>query len=209
MFSLQVIFGKGDRFFELLEASAEAAVASAKALLQLVSESGKSPMSQEFAVARNRERALAEQISKELVDTFVTALEREDIEALNAALYKIPKTVQKFAERYSALSSKLKDVDFAARAAMLERAAQTVAMMVRELRGGMKLDQTKAHFDRLQTIENDADRLINDSYKDLFSGQHEALQVLLLKDMSELMEKAIDRCSEAGKVVYQIVLKNA
>ena len=31
--------------------------------------------------------------------TFVTDLEREDIEALASALYKIPKTVEKIAER--------------------------------------------------------------------------------------------------------------
>ena len=31
--------------------------------------------------------------------TFVTALEREDIEALSNALYKIPKTVDKFTTR--------------------------------------------------------------------------------------------------------------
>ena len=33
------------------------------------------------------------------MQTFITALEREDIEALSNALYKIPKTVEKFCER--------------------------------------------------------------------------------------------------------------
>jgi hypothetical protein len=37
MFSLQTIFGKGDKFYGLLEASAESACSSAKALIELLS----------------------------------------------------------------------------------------------------------------------------------------------------------------------------
>ena len=40
---------------------------------------------------------MAAESSQELVNTFVTALEREDLEALSNALYKIPKVVEKFA----------------------------------------------------------------------------------------------------------------
>jgi hypothetical protein len=54
----------------------------------------------------------------------VTALDREDIEALGNALYKIPKTIQRFAERYALTADKLGDVDFASRAAMLRSAAR-------------------------------------------------------------------------------------
>ena len=42
MFSLQTIFGKGDRFFSLLEQSAEAAHESTKALTALLGHQGKS-----------------------------------------------------------------------------------------------------------------------------------------------------------------------
>jgi hypothetical protein len=34
------------------------------------------------------------------------------------------------------------------------------------------------------------------------------MQVLLVKDFFELLEKAIDRCRESGTVVYRVVLKN-
>jgi len=54
------------------------------------------------------EKSCFAQISQALVDTFVTAIEREDIEALAGALYKIPKTVEKFAERYILFSDRLR-----------------------------------------------------------------------------------------------------
>jgi uncharacterized protein Yka (UPF0111/DUF47 family) len=46
-------------------------------------------------------------------------------------------------------------------------------------------------------------------YKDLFSGTHDAIQVIVLKDLYELLEKVIDRCRDAGNVISHIVLKNS
>ena len=46
-------------------------------------------------------------------------------------------------------------------------------------------------------------------YRDIYSGRLDNLQMFLLKEFFEILEKAIDRCREAGVVVYQIVLKNS
>ena len=135
MFSLQTIFGKGDKFYGLLEASADAARQSTRALIALLNAPVSTRSLDEFRVARRREKELVAQISQALVDTFVTALEREDIEALAGALYKIPKTVEKFAERYVLFSDRLVDVDFASRAAMLEKAADVIVQMTRSCAG--------------------------------------------------------------------------
>jgi uncharacterized protein Yka (UPF0111/DUF47 family) len=81
--------------------------------------------------------------------------------------------------------------------------------MVGLLRKGLNLESMKALNDRLQAIENEADRLMIELYRDLYGGRHEALRILLLKDLFELLEKAIDRCRDAGNAVYQIVLKNS
>lgn len=44
--------------------------------------------------------------------------------------------------------------------------------------------------------------------RDLYSGRRDPLQVIIVKDLYELMEKIIDRCRDAGNVVLQIALKN-
>ncbi|HQW81333.1 MAG: DUF47 family protein [Rhodanobacteraceae bacterium] len=209
MFSLQTIFGKGDRFFSLLEQSAEAAHESTKALTALLGHQGKSGSLAEFTRTRNREKELAAQISHELINTFVTAIEREDIEALSAALYKIPKAVEKFAERYALTTDRVGQVDFAPRAAMLEKAAGVVVRMVRELRRGMAIETYKAMYDELQAIESEADRLILDLYRELYKDEADPVRYLIRKDLFEIIEKAIDRCRDAGNVVYHIVLKNS
>ena len=209
MFSLQTIFGKGDKFYGLLEASADAARDSAAALVKMLATRQQAVSLDEFMLARKREKDLTAQISRELVNTFVTALDREDIEALSAALNKITKAISKFAERYALAADRLGDIDFGTRAALLEKAAEVIRQMVAQLRKGMNLEAMSALNDRLQAIENEADRLLLELYRDLYSGRHEPIRILLLKDLFELLEKAIDRCRDAGNVVYQIVLKNS
>jgi hypothetical protein len=127
MFSLQTIFGKGDKFYGLLEASATAAHQATAALVRMLDARQAAPALHEFMLARKLEKELTAQISQELVNTFVTALEREDIEALAAALNKITKSISKFAERYALAADRLGDVDFTTRAEMLEKAGAHVA----------------------------------------------------------------------------------
>jgi uncharacterized protein len=209
MFSLQTIFGKGDKFYDLLETSVQSASLSATALTEHLRTPAKQRSLETFKPLRSRQKELFTKISEELVNTFVTVLEREDIEALNGALYKIPKTIEKFAERYNLALNRIGDVDFTSRAEMLEQACKVLEQMVGELRKGMDLDAVKQLNDQLQTIEAEADREILELYRDVYNHETDPIHYLVKTDLFEILEKAIDRCRNAGSVVYHIVLKNS
>ena len=208
MFSLQTIFGQGKQFYALLDEAADAAHASTRALHAMLREPGREPSLDAFKLARQREREASNKISQALVDTFITPIEREDIEALASALYKIPKQVERFADRYALARHRLDGIDFAPRAAMLEKAAAVVVEMVKELRH-LRLEPMKQLNDKLRVIETEADRLILELHRDIYSGRLDAGEMFLLKEFFEILEKAIDRCREAGVVAYEIVLKNS
>ena len=210
MFSLQTIFGSGKLFYTLLDDAALAAHDSTKAPDEILSPTARATGLEAIKLARQRqrERSAADKISHELVNSFITPIEREDIEALGSALYKIPKQVEKFADRYALAIRHLEGIDFAPRAAMLEQAAAVVVKMVHQVRE-MKLEPMKALNDQLRAIENEADRLMLELYRDIYSGRLDNLQMFLLKEFFEILEKAIDRCREAGVVSYEIVLKNS
>ncbi|MCX7082917.1 MAG: pit accessory protein [Methylococcales bacterium] len=209
MFSLQTIFGKGDKFYGLLEASADSVHLSAKALVESLNIPATEQSLELLKLARRREKNLFVQISEELVNTFVTVLDREDIEALNSALYKIPKIVEKFAERYALALARMGDVDFTSRAVMLEQACEVLKQMVGLLRKGMDLDQINRLNDQLHTIEAEADRQILELYRDVYVNETDPIRYLVKMDLFEILEKAIDRCRDAGNVVYHIALKNS
>ena len=208
MFSLQTIFGSGQQFYTLLDEAADAAHESTKALHEMLRDPGRNPAMDASKLARQRERTASDKISQALVDSFITPIEREDIEALASALYKIPKQVERFADRYALAQHRLDGIDFAPRAAMLEQAAGVVVEMVKELHK-LRLEPMKALNDRLRVLEAEADRLILELHRDIYSGRLDASEMFLLKEFFEILEKAIDRCREAGVVAYEIALKNS
>src|SRR3954466_5381108 len=102
MISIRKFLGHDQKFFDLLEASAEQADASVHHLVALLGkiEHYDSPQSlEQFVHSRRKDKQITQELTEQLCKTFVTPLEREDIQALAAALYKIPKTVEKIAER--------------------------------------------------------------------------------------------------------------
>jgi len=209
MFSLQKLLSKDDKFFDLLEASAGEARNSVVALNRLLSAPGKIPSLQDFHNSKEADKKITEQINVALVDSFVTELDREDIEMLSAVLYKIPKTVEKFAERFIISAAWAKDTDFSLHTKMLETATNEVVDMVKHLRDGGQVEEVKIKNAVLQKVEGDADKLILDILKDLYSGRHEPTKVLAMKDLYELLEKVIDRCRDAGNVITHIILKHS
>lgn len=209
MFSLQKLFGKEDKFFKLLEASAEAARASVAALVQLSQTLDQPQAFDEFAYTRKKDKEITNQISNAVYTTFITTLEREDIEELSSALYKIPKMVDKFTTRVWVAPQYVRGVDFTTQIRLLQQATDVVLELVRSLRHGMDLDKVKNLNDQLQALESQADSHMMSLYRELFSGQREALQVIALKDLYELLEKGIDRCRDAGNVIAHIALKHS
>jgi uncharacterized protein len=209
MFSLQQFFGKGDKFFGLLEASAEEVHSSVDSLLKMLQQPGKTESMDSMILSRRKDKKITEQISEALVKSFVTGLEREDIEALSNALYKIPKTVEKFAERFHLASNLVEVSNFSKQIDLVTKATDTIVGMVKQLRKTPPLEQVKELNDRLQLIEGDADKLMVELLRELYSGKHEPLKALALKDLYELLEKIIDRCRDAGNIVYHIILKNS
>ncbi|MCB1275491.1 DUF47 family protein [Prosthecobacter sp.] len=210
MISFQKLFGKTDVFFDLLEASSSQARQSVQALSQLLSQPvGSSPGLEAFSATRREDKKITQQIDEALCRTFVTELEREDIEALANALYKIPKTVEKIAERVAICPQRLEKIDFSRHIKLMDTAAEVVVTMIVELRKKLHLERVKSLNEKIQQVEGEADKLILDCLRELYSNEKDGVQVVILKDLYDLMEKVVDRCRDAGNVVASIVLKNS
>ncbi len=207
MFSLQKIFGKDEQFLDLLEVSAEESRASVQALQHILKPGAKLGLD-EFVASRRKGKKVTNEIAELLCKTSVTGLEREDIESIANSLYRIPKTAEKFAERYVIFADRLTAVKWDTHLSLMEKAAQTVLLMVRELRTKSHLEKIKGQNDELHKIEGDADDLMLASLKDLCSGTPDPITVIIMKDLYELLEQVVDRCRDTGNVISNIILKN-
>jgi uncharacterized protein len=209
MFSLQRLLGREDKFFGLLEASAEEARRSIQTLMTFLKNTDEIRTLDQFIVSRRAEKRIAAEISEALCTTFVTAFEREDIEALSVALYKIPKTAEKIGERILLAPHLLKGVDLTRQVVLLDKATEIVKKMIQDLRSGVHLDRIKVLNDQLHAIEGEADKLMNQLLRELYSTQQDPIKVIFVRDLFELLEKVADRARDAGNVINHIVLKNS
>src|SRR3954451_1737205 len=130
----------------------------------------------EFALARDKDKRITEQISEELVNTFITGLEREDIETLSYSMYRICKVIEKFAEHFNLAPQRLAVVDFTRQIELMQRATETLSQMVRLLRKMPPLETIKAMNDRLQGIEGEADDVMLELLREVYGGKYDPLQ---------------------------------
>ena len=210
MISLQRIFGHDEKFYDLLESSAEESQHSAELLASFV-RNLKGVMSEQslndLQQSRRKHKRLNQQITELLCKNFITPLEREDIQALSSALYKIAKNVEKIAERLLICPLNIEKDKFAGQVASLGQATSIVSVMVHSLRKGAHGESIQDSHERLQSIEGDADKHMNELLRELYNGGVDARELVLLKDIYDLLEKVFDRCRDAGNVVFQIALK--
>lgn len=208
---LNQLLGRDDTFFRLLEASSNQAKLTTGQLAQLLPRlaGDSSAARNEIATTRQKHKVISREITEALCRVFMTPIEPEDIEALNSALYKISKNVEKIAERLSISPVGVQMDTVGRQLELLGQAGGVVSKMVGELRDKAHGEDIKGDYERLQAIEAEADRIMNELLSNLYKDVTDARVVVFWKDIYELLEKAIDRCRDAGYVVFHVALKNA
>jgi hypothetical protein len=209
MISLKKLLGKEEKFYDLLEASADEAKVSTALLAKILTADGSTPASSihDIIQTRRKDKRITQQITEELCKTFVTPFEREDIEALSIALYRIPKTVEKIVERLTICPASVPRQSMQRQIVLLEEAVESVLFMVKQLRQGTQIERIQDAHNRLQFAEGEADKIMLALVKDLYNGPYDAKEVVILMELYDLVETAIDRARDAGQVVFQIMLK--
>jgi uncharacterized protein Yka (UPF0111/DUF47 family) len=209
---LTKLSGKSDLFFDLLEEGAQEAKASVdlfeKFLKQM--DDGKQPAGlDDFIQARRKEKRIRHLMTEALSRSFITPLDREDIEALSVALYRIPKQIEKIVERLAIYPGRVPHEMFSRQAQLMSQAAEALAFMVKQLRKGVALDSIREANDRLQFAEGEADKVMLEQLRGLYSGPCDAKELVILQKLFEMVEQAVDRCRNAGNIVVQVALKHS
>jgi uncharacterized protein len=103
----------------------------------------------------------------------------------------------------------MEGVDFSKQTVLIERATETLAEMISQLRKMPSLEKMKALNDKMQSIESEADDVILNLLGGVYGGQYEPIQAMMVRDLHDLLEKVIDRCRDAANAVTHIVMKNS
>ena len=208
MFSIQSFLGRDPKFFDLLEASAHENCNCSKAVREILTTADSHATLHSIRQARHNSKRITEEIRELALKTFVTVLDREDIEALAEALYRIPKPLEKFAERLMISRDVLTNHRPFEQLDLIEECIRVVVAMVKTLRKGIDAEQVSKYNNQLQTREAEADKLELELLKQLYHSTN-PIQAIVARDLYALLEKVVDRCRDAGNVVLMICHKNS
>lgn len=148
---------------------------------------------------------LTHAIFKSLNETFVTPLDREDIHALARSLDDVMDAIDASATLVRLY--RLESVRFGAR-----ELAHIITVCTDQVRLGLgALEHNKglaAHAIEINRLENEADRMHQQSVSKLFDDEHDPIVVMKWKEALDFLEEATDRCEDVANVLEGVMVKH-
>ena len=150
--------------------------------------------------------SLVREVFSELNKTFITPLDREDMQRVASKIDDTIDHMDGIASRlhsYKITSAPPHALDIANE---LVKATKEVELMTSKLQNMKDPSTMIEHCRKTSEIEHKIDDLYKLAMTELFEGT-DAIQIIKLKDIYESMETASDRCVDVADVVEDIVLK--
>lgn len=161
------------------------------------------------AMARQYKHASSKNIKKtlEVLDTsFVTPIDREDIQNIATLLNKITKKITK-------VCMNLRVYNLNCYTDNLKNQSQTLIAATNELESIFAnfekptISDMTARNLKMKEIETRGDEILLSATEALFSGKYDALNVIKLRDIHKDLENALDSCYNVSDAVVSVVLK--
>lgn len=141
--------------------------------------------------------------------SFITPIDREDIQMISSNLYKSTKVILK-----ACVNLRIYKIDsyndiVKHQAEVLLKAAEELRTIITMLKKSASLNDITACSSRIKDIENRGDEILFTATEELFSGKYDALSVLKLRDIYKGIENALDICSVISDLIVNIALKHS
>ena len=148
-------------------------------------------------------------LNEEVCRTFVTPFEREDLQEFATVLYTIPKLTDKIKDRLIAHNLASRDNDFNKMMDLVIRMADALDAVMEEIFNGHKLQRIHAKAAVIHELEDQGDVLLGQLILDGFNNIEDTRELILRKDLYEMLEDITDSYRDAANVALQIALKHS
>jgi predicted phosphate transport protein (TIGR00153 family) len=145
----------------------------------------------------------------ELGSNFITPLDREDIHYLATSLDDIADYIWGAAKRVVNYQIQDEHNTLAAFAEVISKSINAINTAIYGLRDMKDLREITAACVIVNSLENDADDLLDTAMMRLFSSNISAVELIKQKDIFQMLEVVTDKCEDAANVVESIIIKYA
>ena len=148
-------------------------------------------------------------VLKQLNKSFITPIEREDIQTIAVQLNKITKKIVKACLNLEVYRLTYYTDEMKEQALTLVQATDKLAEIVKLFKKVSDVEKiTKLNIE-MKEIEAHGDEIHRRAMGNLFSGKYEALEVIKLRDMYKEIENAFDACFYVTDTILNVVLKQS
>ncbi len=201
---------KEDKFYKMLNESAELVVEGAKVLRNSLD----SLSNIDLDVSRIEELEhqgdrIVNNVVKELNNSFITPFDREDIYKLIKRLDDVLDLINSAVHRFVMFN--MKESTEAARllADMIIKCTQHIMELMKELHLMGGKNHINEKIVTINQIESGADRLFRQTVGDLFRNEKDPIEIIKWKEVYQILENTIDKCEKIANIVEGVVIKNA
>jgi hypothetical protein len=200
------LFPRKQAFFELFNQAAQNMVVGSR-LLKIMMESYQDIERQAREIKRIESAgdAITHTIIRNLNQTFITPIDREDIYALASSVDDVLDFVEAISDRLVVFKIEKPTEEAIRLADILYRSAEELGRGISLLGSVTDLNPT---FVKVNSLENEADRISRDAIARLFENEHDPIMVLKWKEIYESLEQGTDRCEDVSNVLEHILLKH-
>lgn len=146
-------------------------------------------------------------ILKQLNKSFITPIEREDIQTIAVQLNKITKKIVKACLNLEVYRLNNYTEEMKEQALALVQAADKLSEIIKLFKKVSDVEQiTKLNIE-MKEIEAHGDEILRRAMAHLFSGEYEAIEVIKLRDIYKDIENAFDACFYVTDTILNVVLK--
>ena len=147
-------------------------------------------------------------VIKELNNTFITPLDREDILGLTIKLDDVLDLLEACAWSFDLFNVTEVDDFMKLFAKNIEMCTQEISLAINCL-VEKKLKEMPVHTHKINDLENVADDLLRDSLKTLFSSCTDPIEIIKRKEIYYMMEEVSDACEDVADILEGIIMRNS
>lgn len=144
-----------------------------------------------------------------LNSTFVTPIDREDIQLLASMLRKISKKIGQAMLTMNVYRIEHYTEELSQQADAILKATKELIKIVGMLKTLSRTKEITESRESMKEIETLGDEIHYRALSKLFSGEFDSLEVIKLRDIYKILESAMDKCNAVSDVILNIALKNS
>ncbi|MEH7072499.1 DUF47 domain-containing protein [Neobacillus drentensis] len=148
------------------------------------------------------------EIIKELNDTFITPIEREDLLHLAMSMDDVLDGLEGCAALFEMYSITHADEFMTKFVDAIQGSVHEIDKAV-ALLSNKKLQQIREHAIKIKDFESNCDNILRQSIKNLFTVEKDPIRIIQYKEIYENLEDIADYCQSVANTLETIIMKNA